>query len=114
MDKNMKRYSISLFREMQIKPPWDLKLNPLELLVYQRKKKKCVDQIMEKLEHLDILMLLVQRRHFENHVYTKTEIVTYLCQNRNSGTQVSLQKTFVLHSCVYTTNTVKKIFFLLS
>ena len=69
---------------------------------------------MEKLEHLDILMLLVQRRHFENHVYTKTEIVTYLCQNRNSGTQVSLQKTFVLHSCVYTTNTVKKIFFLLS
>ena len=75
----MKRYSISLFREMQIKPPWDLKLNPLELLVYQRKK-KCVDQIMEKLEHLDILMLLVQRRRlFENHAYTKTEMVTYLC-----------------------------------
>ena len=86
-------------------------IEPIRIASVPKEKKKCVDQIMEKLEHLDILMLLIQRRHFENHVYTKTEIVTYLCQNRNSGTQVSLQKTFVLHSCVYTTNTVKKYSF---
>lgn len=37
---------------MQIKPQCYLKLHTLELLVYQ---KKSVDQIMEKLGHLDIV-----------------------------------------------------------